>query len=110
MKSIGIIAASAIAVLLTGCSSLGGIAESTNTLSNDKILSQSAGVLGYSPSELSIVSKRTESTNTYVNLVSKNKKEFVCIINGGNLFSLGMTNPPVCGKKGERINATPFQR
>ena len=65
----------------------------------------------YSPSELSIVGKRTESTNTYVNLVGvKDKKEYVCIINGGNLFSLGMTNPPVCGKKGERINATPFQR
>jgi hypothetical protein len=111
MKTTGIIAASAIAIFLTGCSSLGGIAESTNTLSNDKILSQSAGVLGYSPSELSIVSKRTESTNTYVNLVGvKDKKEYVCIINGGNLFSLGMTNPPVCGKKGERINSNPFQR
>lgn len=102
------LAASLITLFLTGCAS---IAESTNTLTDEKILSQSAGALGYSPNELSIVNRRTEGTNTYVNLIgTRDKKEFTCIINGGNALSFGMTNPPMCNKKGERINTNPFQR
>ena len=108
MKKAVFIAASLITLFLTGCAS---IAENTNMLTDEKIISQSAGTLGYSPSELSIVNRRTEGTNTYVNLIgTKDKKEFTCIINGGNALSFGMTNPPMCNKKGERINTNPFQR
>lgn len=87
-----------------------GIAEKTNTLSDEKVLSQSAGALGYAPSELKLVSRRTEGTNTYAQLVGiKDKQEYTCIINGGNALSFGMTNPPSCGRKGERLNSGPFR-
>ena len=92
---------------LTGCAS---IAAGTNTLSDERIKSESSGALGYSPEEVTIVSRRTEGVNTYVNLKAKDGKEFTCIINGGNILSMGMTNPPMCSKKGEPIRANPFQK
>jgi len=90
-----------------GCST---IAEKTNILTDEKILSQTSGALGYSPNDLTIMDRRIDGTNTYVNLKAKDKKEFTCIINGGNFLTMGMTNPPMCGKKGSQINANPFQK
>ena len=49
-----------------------------------------------------------EGTNTYVALKAKDGKEFNCIVNGGNLLSMGMTNPPVCSPKGQPVKAAPF--
>ena len=96
----------ALIMAVSGCST---IASSTNILTDDKIKSQSAGALGYESSELSIVSRRTEGTNTYVNLKATDKREFTCVINGGNLLSMGMTNPPMCSKKGDPVKANPFR-
>ena len=104
-KTIGI--AVLVVATFTGCASL---ATGTNMLSDERIKSESSGALGYSPEELSIVSRRTEGVNTYVNLKAKDGKEFTCIINGGNLLSMGLTNPPMCNKKGEPVKASPFQR
>ena len=84
------------ALLLGGCAT---VAESTTMLSDEKILSQTGGALGYPATDLTITSRRTEGTNTYVDLRAKDKKEFTCIINGGNLLSFGMTNPPQCNRK-----------
>lgn len=92
---------------LAGCSA---IAAKTNVLSDTKIISSSAGVLGLEPSQLTLVSKRVDGTNTYANLKAAGGKEYTCVINGGNLLSMGMTNPPMCSKKGEPVNAQPFQR
>jgi hypothetical protein len=84
------------AIALSGCNA---IASKTNMLSDEKILSISAGALGYQPSDLKIVSRRVDGTNTYVNLEAANKKQFTCIINGGNALTFGMTNPPSCTAK-----------
>lgn len=96
-----------ICIALAGCAS---IAQSTNSLTDDQIKSQTGGALGYAPGDLTIVSRRTEGTNTYVALKASDSKEFNCIINGGNLLSMGVVNPPMCAKKGEPINTNPFQR
>ena len=90
-----------------GCAT---IASSTNMLTDEKIRSATSGVLGYSPNDLTILSRRTEGTNTYVNLRANDEKEFTCVINGGNLLTMGMTNPATCSKKGEPINTNPFQQ
>jgi len=90
---------------LSGCST---IAEKTNMLSDDSIKFSAGGVLGYQPSDLTITDRRTDGTNTYVNLIASNKKEYSCVINGGNLLSFGMTNPAQCAKKGDPINTAPF--
>ena len=79
-------------------------------LSDAAILSATSGVLGYASTDLDIVARRTEGTNTYVNLkVKKDKKEYTCVIDGGNILTFGMINPPMCSKKGEPIKANPFQ-
>ena len=80
-------------LLVTGCSA---VATKTNTLSDERILSETGGVLGMPPSDLTLVDRRTEGVNTYVTLRTKDGKTFACTVNGGNLFSFGMTNPPVC--------------
>lgn len=68
-------------------------------MSDDKVKSEAAGALGYEPSQLTLVSRRTEGTNTYATLRASDGKEFACTINGGNLLSAGMVNPPTCTQK-----------
>lgn len=91
---------------LTGCAA---IAESTNSLSDERVLAETAGVLGYSPSQLQLVARRTSGTNTYAELRADNGNEFNCIINGGNLATFGAINPPSCAKKGEILRSGPGQ-
>ncbi|XYJ10280.1 hypothetical protein ACSUZJ_23385 [Telluria sp. B2] len=84
------------ALALAGCST---VAEKTNFVSDESIKSQAAGAIGYAPADLTLVTRRTEGTNTYAVLKTKDKKEYACTINGGNLLTMGMTNPPVCNKR-----------
>ena len=89
----------ASALLMTSLAGCSAVATKTNTLSDERILSETGGVLGLSPSELTLVERRTEGVNTYVTLKAGNGKTYACIVNGGNLFSFGMTNPPVCNAR-----------
>jgi hypothetical protein len=85
----------------SGCST---VASKTNTLSDERIVSEAAGALGLSPTNLTLISRRTEGTNTYAELSAGKGQDYHCIINGGNILSFGMVNPPMCAKKGEPIN------
>lgn len=95
-----------VSAMTAGCAV---VAEKTNMLSDEKIVAQSANALGFATGDLTLVSRTVDGTNTYVNLKYKNKQEYTCIINGGNILTMGMTNPPSCGKKGEPIKTNPFQ-
>ena len=92
---------------IAGCTT---IATSTNMLTDEKIKSETGGALGFSPNQLTILDRRTEGVNTYVQLKANTGQEFNCIINGGNLLSMGIVNPPMCSKKGEPINTNPFSK
>jgi uncharacterized lipoprotein len=81
---------------LAGCST---VAEKTNFVSDDSLKSQVGGAIGYQPSDLTLVSRRTEGTNTYAVLKTADRKEFACTINGGNLLTMGMVNPPSCNRR-----------
>jgi hypothetical protein len=94
----------AATTLLASC---GTIAEQTNTLSDESIANQTAGVLGYPPSDLTVVSRRTSGVNTYVEVRADDGKSFSCVVNGGNLLSFGMTNPPSCAPKGQPVQSGP---
>lgn len=96
-----------LALLFSGCASIAG--SSSKMLPDDRIKAETSGALGYAPEDLALVSRRTEGLNTYVHLKAKDGKEFTCIINGGNWLSMGMTNPPMCGPKGQAIKVAPFQ-
>lgn len=76
---------------LVGCGS--------TMLSNERISSETAGILGLSPSDITIGNRRTEQMNTYYTVKTKGGKELNCVITGGNAFTMGMVNPPMCTKK-----------
>jgi hypothetical protein len=90
--------ASLLALLLplAGCSAL---AEKTNKLSDERLIAESAGALGLAAGELKLLSRHTSGTNTFAQLRGRDGKEYSCTINGGNLLSFGMTNPPSCQRK-----------
>ncbi|MFC3148291.1 hypothetical protein [Piscinibacterium candidicorallinum] len=90
--------AAAVLLLLPvlGC---GTVAEKTNLLSDERVVSESAGVLGVPAGELKLVSRTASGTNTYAVLRGKDGKEYSCTVNGGNLLTLGMVNPPICQRK-----------
>jgi hypothetical protein len=81
---------------LSGCST---IAEKTNFMSDSDIKSKVGGTLGYAGDDVTVISRRTEGTNTYVVVRVKDRKEFACTLNGGNLLSAGIVNPPSCAPK-----------
>lgn len=91
---------------LSGCAAIAG---GTNSLTDERIKAETSGALGYSPEQIDIVSRSIQGVNTYVGLVAAGKQQYTCIINGGNILTLGMVNPPMCSKKGEPIKAMPFQ-
>ena len=85
-----------LVVLSGGC---GALAGNTNMLTDERIRSEVGGALGVRAEEVTIVDRRTEGTNTYVNVKTGNRQSHACIINGGNMLSFGMTNPPVCSRR-----------
>jgi hypothetical protein len=98
----------AASLLFSGCASIAG--SSRTMLSDARITSESSAALGYAAEDLTLVSRRTEGLNTYASLKAKDGKEFTCMINGGNWLSMGLTNPPVCSRKGEPLKGvSPFQ-
>ena len=77
--------------LVSGCAS--------TMLSNDRLTSNTAGVLGVSPSDISITDRREETPNTYYTVTTHAGKKYACVINGGGILAMGMTTPPTCAKK-----------
>jgi hypothetical protein len=96
MTRIPALALAALTMALGGCSS---IASSTNMPSDDRLRSEAAGALGLQPDQLSLLNRRTEGTNTFYVVKARDGKEYSCTLNGGNLLSFGMTNPPNCSRK-----------
>ena len=91
MKSIYSLVIFSLAILTSACQ--------TTMLSDDRIASNTAGVLGVSTTDVKITDRRSDGpTNTYYTATTK-KGSYGCVINGGGLLAGGMTNPPICNKK-----------
>jgi len=86
----------ATALMTTACST---VAEKTNMLSDADLVTKASGVLGVDYSEVSLLSKHMDGTNTYFQVKQKGGRIFNCQVNGGNLLSFGMTNPTSCMPK-----------
>jgi hypothetical protein len=66
-------------------------------MSNDRMTSSIAGVLGVSPSAVTLTDRRTDGpTNTFVRAHVTGGKTYACTVNGGGLLAMGMMNPPTC--------------
>jgi hypothetical protein len=68
----------------------------TTILSNDRIVDETAGTLKVLPDDITIENRRTEIINTYYSVKTTDGKEYNCIINGGNILTLGILNAPRC--------------
>ena len=79
----------AVTIGLAGCQD--------QLLSNDRMTSSIAGVLGVSPSAVTLSDRRSDGpTNTYVLAHVAGGKTYACTVNGGGVLAMGMTNPPTC--------------
>ena len=82
--------------LLVACLLLAGCTDTI--MSNDRALDAIGGAIGQPSSSLTIESRRTELTNTYIIVKDQAGSKYSCIVNGGNALSLGIINPPTCNK------------
>jgi len=83
-------------ISISGC---GTIAEKTNILSDTDLTNKAAASIGYAPADVKLVNKTLDGTNTYFTVKSNDGQVFNCIVNGGNILTMGMTNPTACTKK-----------
>ena len=81
---------------ISGC---GTIAEKTNMLSDTDLTNKAAASIGYAPADVTLVNKTLDGTNTYFTVRSNDGKVFNCMVNGGNILTMGLTNPTSCTKK-----------
>ena len=66
-------------------------------MSNDRMTSAIAGTLGVAPSDVTVLSRRTDGpTNTFVTVQLKSGRRYACTVNGGSALSFGIINPPTC--------------
>ncbi len=80
--------------LLAGLISLAGCANTL--LSDDRIRSSTALILGQPESAITISNRRYDGlTNTYY-AANTPRGSYQCVINGGSVMALGMTNSPQC--------------
>jgi hypothetical protein len=70
-------------------------------LSDDRIRTNTAGILGVAPEDLTISNRNEQVPNTYYTATTKSGQGYACIINGGGILAMGMVNPPMCNKKGD---------
>lgn len=86
----------ALAVLSVS-SLLGGCAE--QLMSNGSLAVTTAALLGSQPSSLRISDRRTDGlTNTYYTATTDRGVAYRCTVNGGNLMTFGLANPPTCSR------------
>lgn len=99
-KIFTVVAVLAVTSTLAGCAS--------TMLQNDRLLSVTANTLGVGESDLTITNRRTVGLETYYIATTK-REEYACVINGGNILTMGMVNPPMCKKKeviAEKVSET----
>ncbi|MEJ6404326.1 hypothetical protein [Yoonia sp. 2307UL14-13] len=94
--NIKICATALTALLITGCAE--------TTLTDQRLASEAAGVLGVSPASLTVTERRSEfGSGTYYSVRASNGRRYNCVITGGGPLAFGLTNPPDCAPNGQPI-------
>ncbi len=85
--------------LLLGLMTTGIAACQDRTLSDDRITTNTAEVVGVAPTELTISNRRSEGpANTYYIATTASGAQYVCVINGGGILDTGTARPPSCDR------------
>lgn len=87
-----------LCLLLGGLTAILGLSGCQDQLmSDDRMKSSIAGVLGVPPSSVTLTDRRSDGpTNTYVLAHVAGGKTYACTVNGGGVLAFGMMNPPTC--------------
>ena len=80
-------------VILSGCAS--------QMLSDDRLRTHTAPLVGVSATDLTIVSRSEQGTNTFYTVRTSAGAEYLCSINGGGVLAAGMVQGGQCTKKPE---------
>ncbi|KKL02492.1 hypothetical protein EIK76_10605 [Rheinheimera mesophila] len=81
--------------LLSACSV---VAEKTNILTDQQLVEYAAGATGHPIASLELLQRSASGTVTSYKVKAKNNVTFHCVLNGGNILSMGIVNPPVCNQ------------
>ena len=93
-KAFTFAALSAAGMLLGACQA--------EMLSNDRIISSTATVIGVRPDQFTIVDRLSDMTNTYYTAHTNAGVNYACVINGGGVLEAGMVDPPMCKQTAAR--------
>jgi hypothetical protein len=81
----------AASMILAGCAN--------NLLSDDRIRDNTAMALNLPSSGVTISNRRYDgATNTYYTATTA-RGSYNCLINGGSIMAMGLTNPPQCSRQ-----------
>jgi hypothetical protein len=69
-------------------------------VTDESLRSNTAGVLGVAPGDVTISSRNTQEMNTYYIAKTKSGQEYACVFEVGDIYT-GMGDPPQCRKKDE---------
>ena len=85
-------------LLLGGLTVILGLSGCQDQLmSDDRVKSSIAGVLGVPSSSVTLTDRRSDGpTNTYVLAHVAGGKTYACTVNGGGVLAFGVINPPTC--------------
>src|ERR1700741_2357181 len=85
--------------LLLGLLTMGIVACQDRMLSDDRLTTNTAEVVGVSPSELTISNRRTEGpANTYYIARTTSGVQYVCVVNDGGILPARTITPPSCDR------------
>ena len=93
-KAVTFAALSTAGILLAACQ--------VELLSNDRIVSSTATVIGVRPDQFTITDRFSDTTNTYYTAHTRAGVNYACVINGGGVLEAGMIDPPKCKQIAER--------
>jgi hypothetical protein len=87
----------AVSIILTTAMTLAGCAD--KILSDDRIRDNTALALNAPAASIVISDRRYDGmTNTYYT-ARTSRATYSCVINGGSVMAMGMTNPPQCSRQ-----------
>ena len=83
-------------IVLVSFAAMGISGCANSLLSDDRIRNDTAMALGQPVGAVTIADRRSDGmTNTYYRAETP-RGSYSCVINGGTVMAMGMTNPPQC--------------
>lgn len=94
-RAIKVFSLAACIHLLSACSV---IAEKTNIVTDQQLVEYAAAATGHPTKSLELLQRSASGTVTSYKVKANNNVTFHCVLNGGNILSMGMVNPSVCNQ------------